>query len=76
MRRETAIELATRHALKVYPDISLDEYVISAPTRPDWFTEWAVYFHHNSRNAGFLILVAGGDIYNGKAVRVSVNHRW
>jgi hypothetical protein len=75
--RETAIRIARQHALETYPGIKLDEYAISAPTRSDWFEEWGVYFHHKSRNAGFLILIAGGDLYNdGGALRVNIDNEW
>jgi hypothetical protein len=76
MNRTTAIRIATQHALRVYPGIDLEEYAISAPTRSDWFEEWAVDFHHKSRDAGFLIDVAGGDVYNGSKVRVCIDHEW
>ncbi len=76
MSRETAIPIARQHALAFYPGINLNEFTISAPPRPDWFEEWEVYFHHKSRNAGFLITVTGGDFYNGSKVRVFVDNEW
>jgi len=76
MSRAAAIRIARQYALEVYPGIHLDEYAISAPTRSDWFEEWAVYFRHTSQNAGFLIDVAGGDLYNGNKVRVFVDNEW
>lgn len=76
MGREAAIRVARRHALEVYPGIHLDDYAISAPPRCDWWDEWSVSFRHQSRDAGFLIDVAGGDAYNGVNLRVSVDNEW
>ncbi len=76
MSRATAIRIARQHAAGIYPGINLDEYAISAPTRSDWFEEWKVYFRHESRDQGFLIDVAGGDLYNGSKVRVFVDNEW
>jgi hypothetical protein len=76
MGRETAIRIASRHALEVYPGINLDEYSISAPSRSDWFEEWAVYFHSKSSESGFLIEVSGGDVYLGPEVTVFVDNAW
>jgi hypothetical protein len=76
MGRETAIRIATRHVLEVYPGINLDEYSISAPSRPDWFEEWEVYFHSKSSDSGILIEVSGGDVYLGPNVNVFVDNTW
>jgi hypothetical protein len=76
MSRATAIRIATQHALQGHPGIDLDAYTISAPARPDWFSEWNVYFHHKSQDASFLISVEGGDVYNGSRVRVMINNEW
>ena len=76
MYREPAIRIARRHALEIYPRINLDQYTIFAPPRSDWFEEWGVYFRHKSQDTGFLILVRGGDVYNGNRVDVVVDHGW
>jgi hypothetical protein len=76
MDRGSAIRVARRHALAAYPNIDLDDYAISAPDRVDWFTEWKVYFRHKAKDAGFLIDVDGGDLYNGYRVRVFVDNEW
>jgi hypothetical protein len=74
--KATAIRIARRHALETYPGINLDEYAISAPPRYDWGEEWYIEFRHKSRNAGFDIEVAGGEIYTGGNVRAYIDEEW
>lgn len=76
MGKETAIRIASQHALLVYPRIKLDEYWISAPPRADWLTEWTVEFNHKSDGSGFVILVTGGDLYNGSKMKVDLDRSW
>jgi hypothetical protein len=72
----TAIEIAVKHAHEVYPGIDLDGYSINVPSRADWCEEWAVNFHHRSTDSGFLVVVTGGDFWNGPKVRVYVDNEW
>lgn len=75
MSREAAIRIAREHASKRYPGIDLDGYAISA-RRYDWFTEWGIYFRHKTRDAGFIIDVDGGDVYEGLKLRVFLDDEW
>jgi hypothetical protein len=76
MSRETAIDIAKRHALAAYPGIQLVDFRISVPSRADLFTEWSVEFDHKSSGFGFIINVHGGDIYNGWNLRTHVDNEW
>jgi len=76
MSSATAIRIARQHALETCPGIELEAYSISAPSRSDWFEEWGVQFRHESGKSGFVILVTGGDIYNGSKVRVFLDRAW
>ena len=73
--KERAIQIAAQHVLRTYPRINFDTYTISA-SRADWLDEWTVTFTSKNGNFGCLVLVAGGDVYNGSKVSVVEDNSW